>query len=257
MRDVFEDIFANQPLDPTEAAQRSMRSPQRRRFYQRAAASEVGESFAIELDGKPVRSPSRRPLLVPTRLLAESLAAEWEAQRETVDPRAMPLTRLVNAIVDGVADAPQPVADEIAKYLGSDLLFYRADQPERLVARQAQHWDPLIAWAREALGARFVLAEGVVFVRQDEEALAAARAAIPSDPWRLGALSSITTLTGSALIALALLHGRLTVEEAWTAAHVDEDWNMELWGRDEMALQRRAFRFEEMQAAATVLNLVP
>jgi chaperone required for assembly of F1-ATPase len=256
MRDVFEDIFANQPLDPTEAAQRSMRAPKRRRFYERAGAHKTGDGYAVELDGKPVRTPGRRPVVAPTQLLAESIAAEWEAQREFVDPRAMPLTRLVNSIIDGVADAPEPVADEIAKYLGSDLLLYRADQPERLVARQAQHWDPLIAWARDALGARFVLAEGVVFVRQDEQALAAARAAIPPDPWQLGALSSITTLTGSALIALALLHGRLSMEEAWTAAHVDEDWNMEQWGRDELALQRRAFRLEEMQAAATVLDLV-
>jgi chaperone required for assembly of F1-ATPase len=165
----------------------------------------------------------------------------------------MPLTRLANSIIDGVVDAPQPVADDIAKYLASDLLFYRADQPDRLVARQAQAWDPLLVWAREVLGARFVLAEGVVFVRQADQALAAARAAIPADPWQLGALSSITTLTGSALLALALLRGRIDVDEAWAAAHVDEDWNMELWGRDELALQRRAFRFSEMQAAATML----
>lgn len=254
MRDVFDEIFANQPLDPTESAQRNMRPVQRRRFYERADVRNTPEGHAVELDGKPVRTPSRRPLILPTRALAEAVAAEWERQVDVIDPRAMPLTRLVNSIVDGIVDAPQPVADEIAKYLGSDLLFYRADQPERLVAREAEHWDPLIAWARDALGARFVLAEGVVFVGQDQQALAAARAAIPSEPWRLGALSSITALTGSALIALALLHGRLSVDEAWAAAHVDEDWNMELWGRDELALQRRAFRFAEMQAAATVLH---
>lgn len=256
MRDVFEDIFANQPLDPTEAAQRSMRTAKRRRFYEHASVGEAAGGHAVLIDGKPVRTPAKRPLVVPARGLAESLAAEWAAQREVIDPRAMPLTRLINSIIDGVVDGPEPVAEEIAKYLGSDLLFYRADQPERLVTRQSQVWDPVIAWARDALGARFVLAEGVVFVRQDEQAVAAARGAIPSDPWRLGALSSITTLTGSALIALALLHGRLSVEEAWTAAHVDEDWNMELWGRDELALARRAFRFEEMQAAAAVLRLL-
>lgn len=255
MRDVFEDLFANQPLDPMEAARRSTRPAQRRRFYERTGVGESPQGFAVLLDGRPVRSPARRPLAVPSRPLAEAVAAEWDAQRERIDPRAMPLTRLCNSIIDGVADAPGPVADEIAKYLGSDLLFYRADQPERLVARQAQVWDPLVAWAREALGARFVLAEGVVFVAQPPPALAAARAAIPADPWRLGALLSITTLTGSGLIALAVLHRRLSEQEAWTAAHVDEDWNMELWGRDVLALQRRAFRFTEMQAAATVLRL--
>src|SRR5215218_2562084 len=131
MRDVFEDIFANQPLDPTETAQRSMRVPQRRRFYQRADVADGPDGFAVQLDGKPVRTPGRRPLILPSRQLADSVAAEWEAQRDVVDPRTMPLTRLVNAIIDGVADAPQPVADEIGKYVASDLLFYRADQPER------------------------------------------------------------------------------------------------------------------------------
>jgi len=161
----------------------------------------------------------------------------------------------VNAIIDGVATAPAPVADEVAKYLGSDLLCYRADTPAGLVARQAQHWDPILDWAREALGARFVLAEGVMFAAQPDHAIAAASAAIPSDPWRLGAVNVITTLTGSALIALALAQGRLSVDDAWAAAHVDEDWNMSQWGRDELALDRRATRFAEMQAAGTVLQL--
>jgi chaperone required for assembly of F1-ATPase len=124
------------------------------------------------------------------------------------------------------------------------------------VALQARHWDPLLDWAREVLRARFVLGEGVVFVAQPDHALAAARAAIPSDPWRLGAVNVITTLTGSALIALALLSGRLSVADAWAAAHVDEDWNMAQWGRDELALERRAYREAEMHAAARVLELL-
>ena len=148
------------------------------------------------------------------------------------------------------------MAAETAKYLASDLVLYRAANPEDLAARQAQAWDPVIAWAREHLGARFVLGEGLVFVAQPEEALAAVHAAIPRDPWRLGALHAVTTLTGSALIALALLRGRLSVAEAWAAAHVDEDWNTEFWGRDELALERRAFRFAEMQAAARMLELL-
>jgi chaperone required for assembly of F1-ATPase len=132
-------------------------------------------------------------------------------------------------------------------------VFYRAAAPEGLVARQAQAWDPLLAWARDEIGARFVLAEGVMHVQQPEAALAAMRENIPDEPWRLGALHSITTLTGSALLALALHARRLTAAEAWTAAHIDEDWNMEFWGRDEIALARRAFREAEMRAAATVL----
>jgi chaperone required for assembly of F1-ATPase len=119
-----------------------------------------------------------------------------------------------------------------------------------------QHWDPLVAWARDALGARFVLGEGVMFVAQPDEALAAAARAIPEEAWRLGAINAITTLTGSALIALAMAQGDLSTEDAWTAAHVDEDWNMHQWGRDEQALERRAAREAEMRAAALVLRSV-
>ena len=125
-----------------------------------------------------------------------------------------------------------------------------------MVERQAQHWDPLIALARDTLGARFVLGEGVMFVAQPDEALAAAARAIPDEPWQLGAVSAITTLTGSALIALAMAQGQLSTEDAWAAAHVDEDWNMHQWGRDEQALERRAAREAEMQAAAKVLALL-
>ena len=254
MRDLFEEIFANQPLDPTEAARRGMRPHLRRRFYARAEVAEGEDGFAVLLDGRPVKTPARRTLAAPTRALAEALAAEWEAQRDVVDPAKMPLTRLANSIIDGVADTPAAVAAEAEKYLASDLVCYRAEGPDGLVARQAGAWDPVIAWAREALGARFVVGEGMVFVVQPEAALAAARAALPRDPWRLGAFHAVTTLTGSALIALAVLNGRLGVEDAWRAAHVDEDWNMDFWGRDELALERRAARYAEMRAACLVLR---
>jgi len=253
MRDIFEDIFQNQPLDPTEAARRAMRPQLRRRFYKAATVEKQPAGYAVMLDGRPVRTPARRTLAAPTETLAQALADEWEAQQEVVDPAVMPLTRLANSIIDGVADVPGQVQAEVAKFLASDLLCYRAGSPDGLVARQAQHWDPLIAWAREALGARFVLGEGVMLVAQPDEALAAAARAIPAEPWRLGAVSAITSLTGSALIALALAQGRLSTEDAWAAAHVDEDWNMHQWGRDEQALERRAAREAEMRAAALVL----
>lgn len=256
MRDIFEELFAREPADPIEAARRAMRPPSRRRFYEKVDIGGEPGGFRVLLDGKPVRTPARRTLAAPTRALAQALADEWAAQEEHVEPAKMPLTRLANSIIDGVADTPAPVADEIAKYLGTDLLLYRAGEPQGLVERQARHWDPLLAWARDQLGARFVLSEGVVHVAQPAAALAAARAAVPADPWRLGALAAITTLTGSALIALALLRGAITVEDAWTAAHVDEDWNMEFWGRDELALARRAFRFAEFAAAAKVIQLL-
>ena len=241
--------------DPNEAARRAMRPALRRRFYATAGVAPHEDGFAILLDGKPVRTPARRPLAAPTRALAGAIAAEWQAVVDVVDPTRMPLTRLANAIIDGVAEAAGAVAAEVRGYLGSDLLLYRAAAPDALVRRQVQHWDPVIAWARETLGARFVLAEGVVHVEQPGHALTAAAAAIPADPWRLGAVHVITTLTGSALIALAVAHGRLAADEAWAAAHVDEDWNMEHWGRDPLAIERRNSRFAEMQAAATVLAL--
>lgn len=256
MRDIFEEMFRGEPPDPIAAARRGMRPPLRRRFYREATAGAAGGGCEILLDGRPARTPAGKRLAAPTEALARSLAREWESQNDFVDPARMPLTRLANSILDGVAGAIAQVTDETAKYLGSDLVFYRAGAPEGLVARQSQHWDPLLDWARQEWGARFVLAQGVVHVAQPAEALAAASAAIPRDPWRLGAVHGATTLTGSALIALALAHGRLSAQAAWQAAHVDEDWNMDQWGGDELALKRRAFRLREMEAAATVLRLV-
>jgi chaperone required for assembly of F1-ATPase len=275
MRELFE---ANQTDDPVEAVRRAVRPVRRRRDYKTVtiAAGESGRpsAYYVHLDGKPVRTPARRLLAVPTPELAGALAEEWAEQGEYIEPAKMPRTRLGNTIIDGVAAARGQVAAEIRKYLASDLVFYRAETPAPLRARQAQHWDPIVAWARQALGAEFKVATGVVHVTQPEAALAAAAAAIPADAiledailedailenailendWRLGSLHAATTLTGSALLALALLRGAISTEAAWAAAHVDEDWNMAQWGRDEVALQRRAFRFAEFQAAALVLR---
>ncbi|MEI7805217.1 MAG: ATP12 family protein [Hyphomicrobiales bacterium] len=255
MRDIFEEIFIEPPLDPTESARRNMRPQLRKRFYEKAGAGGGDGGFTVLLDGKPVRTPARRALAAPSKKLAQALATEWEAQVDLIDPALMPLTRLANVIIDAVADAPAPIAEEIEKYLGSDLVCYRAGEPEGLVKLQTQHWNPLLTWAREEFDARFMLAEGITYVAQPDSAIAAAAKAIPQDPWKLGATASITTLTGSALIALALAQGHLSMEAAWDAAHVDEDWQMSQWGRDEIALARRAYRLKDMQAAALVLKL--
>jgi chaperone required for assembly of F1-ATPase len=254
MRDLFEQSMGPSPLDPGEAVQRAARRPQLKRFYRSVELTETPNGVAVLLDGKPIRTPARNSLAAPARPIAEVIAAEWHAQKDIVDPATMPLTRLANSILDGVSARKRDVADDIAKYFESDLLFYRAGGPEGLVARQAAQWDPVLAWMTETLGARFIIAEGVMHVRQPEPAVAAARGAIPTEPWSVGALHSITTLTGSALLALALARGFRDGDAIWAAAHVDEDWNIEQWGRDEIALARRAARRTEFDAAALVLK---
>ena len=251
MRDLLNELLDQEQRNPMEAARRNMRPPQRKRFYKSAS---VGEGNALLLDGKPVRTPLRRSLSAPHLRVAQALAAEWNAQGEAIDPASMPLTRLANAIIDAVADQPEAVRHEIVKYLRSDLVFYRADTPDRLIARQAELWDPFVNWARDVLDARFVLAQGVIHQAQPAHAVEAAAKAIPRDLWRLGAVASLTTITGSALIALALAAEAVTADQAWTAAHVDEDWNLEAWGRDEDAMLRRAGRRAEFDAAVLVLQ---
>ena len=257
MRDIFTEIFENQPLDPMVSARQGARASLRKRFYERAHVGEqTAQDFPLLLDGKPVRTPARRTLVAPLRSLAEAMALEWEAQAGAIDPASMPLTRLANVIIDGVAQAPQPVTDEVVQYLGTDLLCYRADAPPGLVEAQSALWNPVLVWARDELGARFIQIEGVVFAAQPEAAIAAARAAIPKDAWRLGAVASIMTITGSALLALALDAGAFDADAVWAAANVDEDWQMSQWGRDEQAIARRAARHAEFEAAVKVLDLL-
>jgi chaperone required for assembly of F1-ATPase len=253
MTDLFDPGDGGKPPDPHQSARQSARPILRNRFYKQVATAESPDGFAVTLDGKQVRTPAGRALIAPRAAIADALRAEWDAQEKAVDPAKMPLTRLANSIVDGVAERPEETAGELVKYLGSDLLFYRADGPERLIAKQGAAWDPIIRWAADELGARFVLAEGIVHTSQPDHAIDAARKAIPSDPWSLGALHSVTTLTGSTLLALALMHGFVDAPAVWRAAHVDEDWNFEKWGFDDLAMARRAAREEEFNVAALVL----
>jgi chaperone required for assembly of F1-ATPase len=228
-----------------------------KRFYRAVTVNGVPPAFRVLLDGKPIRTPAKRELALPTRALAEAVAAEWEAQADKIDPATMPLTRLVNSALDGVTGREDEVRADIVKYTATDLLCYRADGPAELVRRQTAAWDPVLAWAREALGARFVLGQGIVPVTQPETASQGVERALA----RLNALSlaahhTMTTLTGSALLALALGGGRLTAEEAWAAAHIDEDWQISQWGDDAEARARRQRRWAEMQAASRLLALL-
>lgn len=259
MSDFFFDLAAPDGApanDPVEKARASVRQDLMKRFYTAVTVEPAEDGgFKVLLDGRPVRTPARKPLAVPDERVARAVAAEFDAQTTHIDPAKMPVTRLVNSTLDGVMDAAEAVADEAAAYAGSDLLFYRAEDPERLVQRQTATWDPIVAWAETRFGCRFHLAGGVMPVAQDPAALAAVRAAMPADPFQLAGLHSATTLTGSALIARAMLERRLTLDEGWAAAHLDEDWNVELWGEDAEASARRAYRRAEMDAAALLMGL--
>ncbi len=245
----------SEPPDPMAAARRLARVELPKRFYDAATVAPRDGAFAILLDGRPAKTPAKRPLAVASATVAAAIAAEWQAQGQRIDPATMPLTRIVDAALDRVAEEMPAVRADIVAHAGSDLICYRADGPEGLVARQEAEWSPLVVWAREALGARLMLAEGIVHVRQTEAALASVEAALaPYDPVRLAAVHTVTTLTGSAIIAFAVAMGRLSAEAAWAAAHVDEDWQTSQWGRDETALARRAARWKEMEAAALILT---
>lgn len=259
MRDLLNDLEAGKLLsdpDPVRRAQNQMRQALPKRFYAAADAVETGEGFAVRLDGKPVRTPGRGLLALPSAAAAALVAAEFAAQGETIDPVSMPVLRLVNTAIDGVAPDTQAVLEDVMRFSASDLLCYRADAPEELIARQAEAWDPVLDWVRSALGARFFLAEGVVHVEQPRESVAAVGLWLKQrqEPFRLSALHVMTTLTGSALLALAVEAGELTADEAWTAAHVDEDWNNERWGIDAEAAARRTARRKEFDAAVALIE---
>lgn len=241
--------------DPIRAARASTAPTLPKRFYREAGVVQAEGGFRLVLDGRGANTPGRRPLTVPSAALGDLLAAEWAAQDGVIDPRRMPLTRLVNTTIDGVVERRDAVAEDLGAYAGTDLVAYRAGSPERLVADQAAAWDPLVAWAAEALGARLFLAEGVMHVEQPEESVSALSAAVRAvdDPFHLAALHALTTLTGSLVIALAVLHGRLTADEAWAAAHVDELYQARVWGRDAEAEARLAHRRAEFDAAAMMV----
>lgn len=254
MKDFLEQGFEPVTRDPNELARQVSRTELRKRFYKDVDIAEDAGGFQLLVDDRGVRTPAKRALVAPKRIIADAIAAEWDAQKGTIDPASMPMTRLSNSIIDGVSDRLDEVREDVAAYFGTDLLFYRADGPDGLTARQTEHWDPVVRWAADELGARFVLAEGIVHVKQSAQALEAARQALPSDIWTVGALHSVTTLTGSALLALALFHGFLDAPAVWKAAHVDEDWNFEKWGADDGVMHRRRSRETELGAAALVMR---
>jgi chaperone required for assembly of F1-ATPase len=227
-----------------------------KRFYQQAIAKSCGRDFSILLDGKPLKTPLQDDFVVPNAELAEAIAAEWAAQPEKINPASMLLTKFVNSTIDGIAKKMDDVRRDILSYAQTDLLFYRALEPQALQARQARAWDPILDWLK-ARNIDFNATKGVMPLKQPEKSLAALHEALmPFEPFTLAAIASITALTGSACLAYAVAEDYLSAEAAWDAAHIDEDFQIEQWGRDDEATARRAGRLKEMEAAARLLALV-
>ena len=228
-----------------------------RRFYETATTAPSDRGIAILLDGRPVKTPARHDLAVPSARLGEAIAEEWSRQGEKVDPRSMPLTGLANAAIDRVSPDPGAFAAGLAGYGESDLLYYRAEGPAPLAAREAELWDPILAWARRRYDAGFELASGVIHrpqPRHTVEQLAAAVAA--RTPFELVGLWPLVTISGSLVIALALAEGAVTLDEAWAAAALDELWQIETWGADKEAVRNLESRRREFEAAYLFLTLL-
>ncbi len=244
--------------NPMRAAQAGMKPNLPKRFYKEAGVEEKDGLFFLTLDGRTAKTPARHDLAVPTRSLAEELAGEWAGQGGEIDPSTMPVTRIVNSAIDGVAPRRAEVIDDLVRYAGSDLVFYRASEPERLARAQDAAWGPVLDWVREAHGARFSLAEGVMHVAQPDEAVAAICKALEQveSPFALAALHVMTTLSGSVLIALAHASRRIDADQAWAAAHVDELFQESIWGEDYEAMERRRRREADFKAASRVYYLV-
>jgi chaperone required for assembly of F1-ATPase len=228
-----------------------------KRFYKEVTTKPEGEGVSVRLDGKPVRTPAKVPLVLPNAALAEAVAVEWRAQGERIDPETMPLTKLANSTIDGVRGRKDAVLGDILRYAGSDLVCYRAEGPPGLTVAQAKHWNPVLDFAKDRLAAPLRLGQGVVPVEQPPASLDAIKGRLQTfDAWGLGALYGLTGLAGSALLALAVALKRLSPEQAWEAAHVDEDWQIKQWGQDEEARIRRANRWRDFAAAAHMLELL-
>ncbi|MCP1200710.1 ATP12 family chaperone protein [Notoacmeibacter sp. MSK16QG-6] len=261
MRDQLESIEKggqDTASDPTQKAREQMRRPLPKRFYKNADVGETDDSsgYAVLLDGRVVKTPGQKVLAFPTRDMAALVANEFADQVDVLDPLKMPVFRLANSAAEGVAENMMAVADDLVRFAGSDLLCYRAEAPEGLVENQRRAWDPVLVWLCDDIGADFKTTGGIVFTEQPADALETISRHISTydNPFQLAAIHSMTTLTGSVMLALAVAAEKFDAETAWSAAHVDEDWNIALWGEDYEARKRRETRWIEMKAAADLFH---
>ncbi len=225
-----------------------------KRFYQKVS---VSPDLRILLDGKPVHTPGRLPLVLPNTALARAMAKKWEAQGDVILPSSMPFTGLANAAIERISPDPGAFAANLSVFAESELLCYRADGPEPLVARQAELWDPVLAWARTRYDVSFTLIAGVMHQPQPSAMIARlSDVMMARSAFELAALSPIVTISGSLVVALAVFEGELEPAVAFDVSHLDELWQAELWGEDDLALGQRASRRTDFLAACTFLNLL-
>ena len=228
-----------------------------KRFWNEVAVEPDGEGLGIRLDGRPVKTPAREGLVVPTRALADAIADEWRSVGETIDPLSMPLTGLANAAIDRVAPQRQTFAVGLARYAEADLACYRAEAPGELVAEQDRLWDPLLAWARRRFDVDFVTTSGLMHVTQPDATVGSLSHAVAAlDSYRLAGLSPLVTIGGSLIAALAVLEKAISADEAWDAVSIDERWQLEQWGADSEAKAVLDSRKRDFFAAARFLELL-
>jgi len=223
----------------------------RKRFYSEATFSEGAGGFIVQLDKKPIKTLAGKPLLLPAKALAQAIAEEWDEQGAQIVIDSLRMTKLANSAIDGVCGQEEAVVEDIVRYAGSDLVCYRAEIPAVLAAKQAAIWDPILEWAAERFGASFNVTEGIRHIQQPAAPLECLRIALRKlNPFALTAFHAMTGITGSALLAFAHAEGRLDMDSAWHAAHLDEDWQASRWGEDYEARIAKERRHEEMKAAS-------
>jgi chaperone required for assembly of F1-ATPase len=228
-----------------------------KRFWTQVALAEASGGWGIALDGRPLKTPARADLVVPTHALGQAIATEWRECGAEIDPRAMPMTGLANAALDHVAPRPAAFAADLAQYAEGDLLCYRADHPPRLIAAQTAAWDPLLAWARGRYTVDFIVTTGIIHAPQPATTIARLTAPLTvATPFQLAALSPLITIGGSLVTALALLDRALDFEIAWDIVSLDDRWQIEQWGADDEAVASLANRRREFKAAARFLALL-
>ncbi len=227
-----------------------------KRFWKTALAGPCEGGFTVLLDERPVRTPTKAPLTMPTIAMAEAVAREWDAQKELVDPRTMPVTRGANAAIDKVRTQRAEVVSLLSEYGDSDLLCYRAAGPEGLIQRQAEGWDPMLDWAAETLNARLFVGEGVMHVTQKPDALQRLEAQVAAfDDFALAAVHDLISISGSLILALAITKDAISVEKAWLLSRIDEHWQIEQWGEDEEATLAEAVKRDAFFDAARFYRL--